>query len=131
MAVDVIDYSDAAVDASEAFRVIFANIGDDPAALDEMFSYARRRLGNTFNHVNVRFRNVIDKLDPFFIAFNTAVQLRKRRQVGALLEMLSHNKSLWRFTPSLPCSVEDVLRARSLPILRKILVDAPHPFEGE
>ena len=129
MAMEVINHAVAAVDVSEAFRVIFANICDDRAALVEAFSYARQSLGNTSHHVDLRSRTVIDKRDPFFIAFSTAVQLRKRHHVGALLEMLSHDENLWSFsTNGLPCSVEDVLRARSLPILRQMLVDAPHTF---
>ena len=129
MATEVINHHVAAADVSEAFRVIFANICDDAAALVEAFSYVRQSLGDTSHHVDLRFRTVIDKRDPFFIAFSTAVQLRKRRHVGALLEMCSHDESLWSFsTNGLPCSVEDVLRARSLPILRKMLVAAPHSF---
>ena len=129
MATEIINHDVAAADVSEAFRVIFANICDDPAALVEAFSYARRSLGNTSHHVELRSRTVIDKRDPFFIAFSTAVQLRKRRHVGALLEMCSHDESLWSFsTNGLPCSGVDVLRARSLPILRKMLVAAPHSF---
>ena len=128
MAAEVINHGAATVDVSQAFRIIFANIGDDPVALDETFSYARRSLDITIHHVNLRSRTVIDKRDPFFIAFSTAVQLRKRRQVGALLEMLLQDEHLWTFSNGLPCSVDDALRARSLPILRKILVDAPHSF---
>ena len=129
VATEVINHDVAAADVSEAFRVIFTNICDDPAALVEAFSNARRSLGNTSHHVDLRSRTVIDERDPFFIAFSTAVQLRKRGHVGALLEMLSHDESLWSFsTNGLPCSVEDVLRARSLPILRKMLVAAPHSF---
>ena len=41
---------------------------------------------------------------------------------------VSHDESLWSFSNGLPCSVDDVLGARSLTILRKILVDAPHSF---
>ena len=129
MATEVINHHVAAADVSEAFRVIFANICDNPVALVEAFSYARQSLGNTSHHVDHRSRIVINKRDPFFIAFSTAVQLRKRRHVGALLEMGSHDESLWSFsTNGLPCSGVDVLRARSLPILRKMLVTAPHSF---
>ena len=129
MATEVINHDVAAAEVSQAFRVIFANICDDPVAVVEAFSYARQSLGNTSHHVDLRSRTVIDKRDPFLVAFSTAVQLRKRRHVGALLEMRSHDKSLWSFsTNGLPCSVEDVLWARSLPILRQMLVAAPHSF---
>ena len=128
LAAEVINHGAPTADVPEAFRVIFATIGDDPAALDDTFFYARRSFGDTVHHLNLRSRTVIDKRDPFFIAFSTAVQFRNRRQVGALLEMLSHDESLWRVSNGLPCSVGAVLRARSLPILRKMLVDSPHPF---
>ena len=127
LAAEVINHGAAAVDKPEAFRVILVNIGDNQAALDEALSYTRRSLDSTIKHVSLRSRTAVER-DPFFIAFSTAVQLRKRRQVGALLEMLSHDESLWRFSNGLPCSITDVFGARSLPILRKILVDAPRPF---
>ena len=128
LAVEMINHGAAAVDVPEYFRVIFQNIGDDPAALDKAFSYARRSLDSTIHHINLRSGTVIDPRDPFFLAFGSAVLGRKRRVVGALLEMLSNDESLWRSSNGLPCPRFIVLSARSLPILRKILVDAPYSF---
>ena len=126
LAAEVINHGAAAVDVSDYFSVMFDHIDDHPAALDKAFSYARRSLDSTIHHMNLRSRTVIDMRDPFHIAFTLAVLGRKRRLVGALLEMLSHEKSLWRSSNGLPCSVLDVLLARSLPILRKILVDTSY-----
>ena len=129
MATEVINHDVAAGDVSEAFRVIFANICDDPAALVEAFSYAGRSLGNTSHHVNLRSRTVIDKRDPFFYRVQHGSAApdtwpRRRSSWNAFTR-----RKLWSFsTNGLPCSVEDVLRARSLPILRQMLVAAPHSF---
>ena len=128
LAVEVINHGAAVVDVPEYFLAIFQNIGDDPAALDKAFSYARRSLDSTIHHINLRSGTVIDLRDPFLLAFSLAVLGRKRRVVGALLEMLSNDESLWRSSNGLPCTSFIVLLARSLPILRKILVDAPYFF---
>ena len=128
LAVEMINHGAAAADVHLYFRVIFLNIGDDPAALDKAFSYARRSLDSTIHHINLRSGTVIDLRDPFLLAFSLAVLGRKRRVVGALLEMLSNDESLWRSSNGLPCTSFIVLSARSLPILRKILVDAPYSF---
>ena len=126
LAAEVINHGAAAVDVSEYFSVMFNYIDDHPAALDKAFSYARRSLDSTIHHMNLRSRTVIDMRDPFCISFTLAVLGRKRRLVGALLELLSHEESLWRTSNGLPCSLLDVLSARSLPILRKILVDTSY-----